>query len=132
MYYYHLGGAYDDLENNMLPMNLVAKFARSTLGNLGHAKPVCIHQFLETNVEIMHECNKGKISQLKYLGLLPTIDDPIKHYSKKNIVEKSLLANDFCGDYTESKYVRECTDTYLDKDGIVEYFNEHCKGKDKC
>ena len=42
-----------------------------SLGNLGQAHSTCFHQYIMLDKEFNHKCYKGKISDLKYYGLIP-------------------------------------------------------------
>ena len=56
----------------MFISKVFAKFTLSlSLGNLGHAKAVCAHQYLGINENVSKKCSKGKMSELKYVGLMP-------------------------------------------------------------
>lgn len=61
--------------------------ASLSIGNLGYAKAVCTHQFIDIDQEISHKCAKGKISELKFFGLAPHILNASKQlpddYSKQ-------------------------------------------------
>ena len=48
-----------------------SEILRFSLGNLGHAEPVCMHQFLQLFDPIEVSCKKGKISGFHGFGIIP-------------------------------------------------------------
>jgi len=68
-----------------------------TLGNLGHAHGRCFHQFIEFDRLFTHKCSVGKITDLLFLGLIPSEDKAHENHEEAEEVE-TLHAYDYCGD----------------------------------
>jgi len=96
-----------------MPWNLNGKLAQISLGNLGHAKSICAHQFLKITGSFPHKCSKGKISELKQFGLLPVTDES----------NKGIVINDYCSDYKKVPSIEQCTNTYVKKDELLSAFD---------
>ena len=74
-----------------------------TLGNIGQAGPQCAHHFIgmERTLQEKMTCSKGKISQLKFAGIIP----------QKEAGDTFELNH--CASHKEPE-IEECTNTYLD------------------
>lgn len=72
-----------------------------TLGNIGQNEPICFSQFLGIDQSFKQKCTRGKISKIKFKGLIPDSSNKEKTKDKKS--EQLLFSeiNDFCGSYTE-------------------------------
>ena len=93
---YSNGNAYSNIES--------AKdrfFVTPTLGNLGHAQTHCHSQFLKFDRKMDMSCKAGKISNLRYMGIVPKAMDK----DSKNVD----IHHDFCGDPNEDETVRKCS-----------------------
>ena len=73
-----------------------------SIGNLGYAKAVCTHQFIDVNQEISHKCAKGKLSELKFYGLAPHILNKPKQLTDET-------HHDYCSSHTKNPQIKQCT-----------------------
>lgn len=104
-----------------------------SLGNLGHAGPVCVHEFTgdQSHSELKErpqklsnklklECKQGKISPLVYYGLMPKFD----------INQK--FQYDTCTDHKNVSEIYLCTKKYVDSESLIKAFNDECSNKSHC
>jgi len=85
MKYYYDGGAFNEIDNKLLPFNMGNFVSPFSLGNLGHAKTKCFHQYIVNDLPYLHKCETGLISDLKHYGLMPSIILEGKEKRKKEI-----------------------------------------------
>ena len=93
------------------------KFGHTSLGNLGQASTECIHHYVRSNHIEALSCNKGRISDLIFAGLMPTEGD---------------FEADYCGKSSLVDEISECTNKFLLRDAFESNFNVLCSGKSKC
>ena len=63
-YFYSQGGAYNDYDWTMINLSM---------GNLGHAEPVCISIYPSLEKQAHLTCKLGKISKLHAMGMVPSL-----------------------------------------------------------
>ena len=90
-----------------------------SMGNLGHSEANCIHQFIKQN-DMTIGCEKGKISNIMYLGLMPKFDP------------EDEFEYDYCNDDIYHDRIRDCTAKVLDKRRLKMDWMTFCTGKQKC
>ena len=77
-----------------------------SLGNIGQTEPQCIHQYVGLTKEQSFKCNKGRLSELYYYGVIPVRQD------------EDSFSLDHCGPKENHQEVLDCTNSYLDADRI--------------
>jgi hypothetical protein len=71
------------------------------------------------------QCSQnGKISELIHYGLIPMKGDQEAEQDDYNI--------NHCGADENFPQIRECGNKYLDKERLLESWNNTCSGKEKC
>ena len=95
-----------------------------TLGNLGYSITRCTHQYLSINHPFHLICNRGKISEISYFGLLP--------FKESKDHQDHAFRKDFCGTPETYERVNHCTSNYLDGDSLKDTYNRDCLGKELC
>lgn len=70
MIIYDHGHGYD---HKMSPKETL--YLLSSLGNLGHARATCLHQYISVDDAFHIMCSKGKLSPIMEFGLMPSIED---------------------------------------------------------
>ena len=65
------------------------------------------------------KCLKGKLSSIKFVGLIPDL-------------ENSDFALDYCSDSAKYQTINECSKEFLDRDGIRIEYKTECQGQSDC
>ena len=119
---------------------LFSKAAWFSLGNIEGAQSFCYNQFMDANPSLMQNitCNKGTVSQLKYVGIIAAADSPNdkryldgnKRFSKyEGASEKErLFGYNYCGDPKLLTDEDNC-DEMLDEEAYRKAFNLQCFGQ---
>ena len=129
MYIYYQGGAFDFIDKNLLDSMVSKVTIDFSLGNLGHAQAVCDHQYLAVDKETKHQCHKGKMTELKQMGILPSLFKNQTGYTDEQ--KNSDFVNDFCDSPSKNVKVNECTQKYLKKNALINDYKK-CIGKTNC
>jgi hypothetical protein len=111
--YFH-GHGYN---HKMSPKEMV--FLMSSLGNLGHARATCLHQYISVDDAFHLSCPKGKLSPIMEFGLMPKIED-------------HPYRMDFCGNEENYEEIKNCTEEILDKERLKKTYDTDCLGTPKC
>ena len=119
-YIYSQGGAFD---------GIATPGASLTLGSLGHAGAVCVHEFTAKELPATLECRKGRISKLIHYGLMPRFPVELIDTDDAGL---PAYQYDWCGDRSTFPEIETCTARYLDSARMVEEFERRCTGSSSC
>lgn len=122
-YIYSQGGAFDGIA---APNSFGASL---TLGSLGHAGAVCVHEFTAKELPATLECRKGRISKLIHYGLMPRFPVELLGTADAGL---PAYQYDWCGDRSTFPEIETCTAKYLDTARMVEEFARRCTGSSSC
>jgi hypothetical protein len=110
MYLYFHGHGYN---HNMTTKEMM--FLMSSLGNLGHARATCLHQYISVDDAFHLKCPKGKLSNIMEYGLMPNL-------------EEHPYRMDYCGNEDNYDEIAYCTDKILNKETLKNEYDTTCLG----
>lgn len=109
-YLYCTGGAFNSGSESPL--------ALLTLGNLGHAETFCEHTYLSLNGVAHFHCTKGKISNLHFVGLMPS--------------QGGHFEPNYCAEPSKHKEIHSCSTQHLSTAPLKAAFTQQCQGSSTC